>query len=285
MLGRFDDDADPLRALPAGRRTVMIDERIAERRRQVRGERRRGRLRRTVIVVGLLVLAVALVLVERSALVGLEEVEVTGPSASIPPRSSTRPTSRSGPRPCGCGSGRSRSGSRRSRSSVTATARRSIRSRCASRSPNGSRCSTWWPAGQAVLVDRDGVVLAEGRSTGCPRSASEDEPPAPGEEVDADPGARQRPRHLAVPVRSAACRGRALRGRRAGRAHAGAALGVEVRFGRADRVDEKVRALGAVLDDVGVADVAVIDVRACARRPGGGRTLRGSSSDAVVVGR
>jgi hypothetical protein len=35
-----------------------------------------------------------------------------------------------------------------------------------------------------------------------------------------------------------------------------------VRFGRAERVDEKVRALGAILGDVGDSPVTVIDVRA-----------------------
>jgi hypothetical protein len=37
--------------------------------------------------------------------------------------------------------------------------------------------------------------------------------------------------------------------------------GVTVLFGRADRIEEKVRAVGAVLDDVGGASISVVDVR------------------------
>ncbi|MEX2324672.1 MAG: FtsQ-type POTRA domain-containing protein [Nitriliruptoraceae bacterium] len=37
---------------------------------------------------------------------------------------------------------------------------------------------------------------------------------------------------------------------------------LEIRFGRAERIDEKVRAIGVVLADVGDTDVAVLDVRA-----------------------
>jgi cell division septal protein FtsQ len=43
------------------------------------------------------------------------------------------------------------------------------------------------------------------------------------------------------------------------------ASGTRVRFGRADQVAEKARALGAVLEDVGERSVAVIDVRAPSR--------------------
>jgi cell division septal protein FtsQ len=56
----------------------VIDEKIAERRRAIREGRRRSRLRRTVTVALLLVLLAGLVALERSALVGLEEIRVSG---------------------------------------------------------------------------------------------------------------------------------------------------------------------------------------------------------------
>ena len=56
----------------------MVDERIAARRREVREDRRRRRLRRTIMVAVALVLVVVGVLVERSSLVALAEVRVTG---------------------------------------------------------------------------------------------------------------------------------------------------------------------------------------------------------------
>lgn len=62
----------------------MVDERIARRRRQVRRERKRARLHRTVLVVVLLGIAVALLVVERSPLVAISEVRVEGTQALAP---------------------------------------------------------------------------------------------------------------------------------------------------------------------------------------------------------
>jgi hypothetical protein len=38
--------------------------------------------------------------------------------------------------------------------------------------------------------------------------------------------------------------------------------GIAVRFGRAHRIDEKVRALGVILEDIDDAEISEIDVRA-----------------------
>lgn len=56
----------------------MVDQRIAQRRRQVRRERRAARLHRTILIVVALGVAVTLLLLERSPLVAISEVRVTG---------------------------------------------------------------------------------------------------------------------------------------------------------------------------------------------------------------
>jgi cell division protein FtsQ len=240
----------------------MIDERIAERRRQVRGERRRGRLRRTVTVIVVLLLAVAVVLVERSALVGLEEVEVVG-TARLDPDTVLDAADLT----LGTSTLRLRLGAVEERVEALplvrdASARRldplTVRIAVRERQPVLNVVA----GRQAVLVDRDGIVLAEGQVDGLPVIRLQDAPPAPGEEVTATPAlanAHATWRSLSGPLRAEVERYEAD-----GPDELSLVLrsGVEVRFGRADRVDEKVRALGAVLDDVGVADVAIIDVRA-----------------------
>jgi cell division protein FtsQ len=240
----------------------VIDDRIAERRRQVRGERRRGRLRRTVAVVVAVVVVVALVLIERSALVGLEEVEVVG-TARLDPGDVLEAADLT----LGTSTLRLRLGAVEERVEGLplvreATARRvdplTVRIAVTERQPVLNVVA----GRQSVLVDRDGVVLADGQVAGLPVVRLREGPPEPGEEVDADPAlanAHATWRSLSGPLRAEVERYEAegpdeltllLRS------------GVEVRFGRAHRVDEKVRALGAVLDDVGTADVTVIDVRA-----------------------
>jgi cell division protein FtsQ len=116
--------------------------------------------------------------------------------------------------------------------------------------------------GEHVLVDRDGIVLAEGRVDELPVVRLREAPPAPGEQVEEHPAlanAHRAWRSLSGPLRADVVRYDArdpddltLRLR----------SGVDVRFGRAERVDEKVRALGAVLEDLGDTPVAAIDVRA-----------------------
>jgi cell division protein FtsQ len=243
----------------------VIDERIAERRRQVRGERRRWRLRRTLVVVLLLVLAVALVVVERSALVGLEEVQVTGTERLDPEE-----VLDAADLALGTSTLRLRLGAVEERVEGLAlvreaTARRldplTVRIEVAERQPSLNVRH----GDERRLVDREGIVLADGWVDGLPEVRLSGEVPAPGEAVDADPAlanAHRAWRSLSGPLRAEVVRYDAgggdeltLRLR----------SGTQVRFGRAERVDEKVRALGAVLEDVADLEVAVIDVRAPSR--------------------
>jgi cell division protein FtsQ len=243
----------------------VIDERIAARRREVRGERRRWRLRRTLVVTLLLVLAVALVLVERSALVGLEEVQVTGTERLDPDD-----VLAAADLDLGTSTLRLRLGAVEERVEGLAlvreaTARRldplTVLIEVAERQPSLNVRH----GDERRLVDREGIVLADGWVDGLPEVRLAGAVPAPGEEVEADPAlanAHRAWRSLSGPLRAEVVRYDAggadeltLRLR----------SGTQVRFGRAERVDEKVRALGAVLEDVADLEVAVIDVRAPSR--------------------
>lgn len=240
----------------------MIDDRIAARRREVREDRRRRRLHRTVILVVIIAVAIAVFLIERSPLVGLEEVQISGTdrltdaqvrdAAAIPLGTSTLRL--------GLGSAAER---------VTAlplvreaSARRldplTVVVEVVERQPvlvadDGDR---------QVLIDRDGVVIAEGALEGLPQVRVDGSTPVAGARVTEHPALHNAYRAwegLSGPLRA-----------RVQRYDVGApddlALllddGIEVRFGRAERVAEKVRALGAVLEDVGPTPITRIDVRA-----------------------
>lgn len=240
----------------------MIDERIAERRAQVRDQDRRRRLRRTIVLVVLVLLVVTLVLVERSALVALEEVEVVGTqrlqaddvrdAAGLELGTSTVRL-------------RLRAASERVEALPlvrTATARRidplTVRIEVQEREPALNARGE----DHARLVDRDGVVLMDGELEELPTIDLPAEPPPPGGTVVDDPAlgnAHRAWRGLSGPLRSEVVSYRA-----AGPDELSLLLrsGVEVRFGRAERIEEKVRALGAVLDDLDGTPVEVIDVRA-----------------------
>jgi len=241
----------------------VIDERIAERRKQVREERRRGRLRRTITVAVLVVLVLVLVVVERSALVALEEVRVAGTerldesdvleAAGLELGSSTLRLNLRGA-----------AGRVEDLALVrTASARRldplTVLIEVEERVPvlvAESRRG-------AVLVDREGVVFDEaGDEEGLPVVVVADRLPAVGDGVEVSPGlanAHEVWRGLSGPLRVEVVRYEAT-----GPDELTLVLddGVEVRFGRAERIDEKVRALGAVLEDLAATDVAEIDVRA-----------------------
>lgn len=116
--------------------------------------------------------------------------------------------------------------------------------------------------GGSVLLDRDGVVLDEGQVAGLPVVELARRLPAVGSTVAEHPtlaNAHRTWHGLSGPLRVEVEWFEA-----AGPDELSLHLrsGVEVRFGRADRIDEKVRALGAVLEDAGDAEIAVVDVRA-----------------------
>lgn len=245
----------------------MIDERIAERRAEVRESRRRSRLRRTLTLLAIGVLVIGLAAVERSALVGLEEVRVLGTE-----RLDARTVLDAADLDLGTSTLRLRLGDAAERVTALplvreANARRidplTVEIEVVEREPvlnvTGGEVTR--------LVDRSGVIIAEGFLPGLPEVRVPDLPPAVGRRVADDPtlaNAHRAWRGLGGPLRTQVERFDA-QGPDELTLRLGS--GIEVRFGRAQRVDEKVRALGAILGDLeqeGDAGdaVSVIDVRA-----------------------
>ncbi|HEX2026373.1 MAG TPA: FtsQ-type POTRA domain-containing protein [Nitriliruptorales bacterium] len=123
--------------------------------------------------------------------------------------------------------------------------------------------------GADALVDAEGVVLIHGEASpsgafggDLPTLVSRAPPPPPGASVTDAPGVAHAfavYRALPGPLRARVDRYQAV-------ADDGVELvlsdGVPVRFGRADRIDEKARALGALLEELAGTPVAGIDVRA-----------------------
>lgn len=240
----------------------MIDERIAERRATVREERRLARLRRTRWVVGLLVLLAVLAVLERSPLVGLDRVEVAGTDRLDPDEVRAAADLE-------LGTSTLRLGLREATARVEAlplvrqariqrTDPLGVRIEVAEREP--ALVATG--RGRQRLVDRDGVVIADGTMPGLPEVALRGAPPDVGGEVADVPAlanAHRAWRGLSGDLRIAVVRYDA---RGPDDLWLELASGIDVRFGRAERVDEKVRALGAILGDVGDEPVSEIDVRA-----------------------
>ena len=240
----------------------MIDERIAQRRRQVRDQRRRHRLRRTVVIVVLLAIVAAFVVVERSDLVGLEEVRVVGTQRLTPEQ-----VTEAADLPLGTSPLRLRLDAAEERVEALplvfeARSRRvdplTVEIVVVERVPAVNARH----GDERVMIDRHGVVVAEGNLAGLPQIVLAADPPRPGERVDAAPAlanAHRAWQQISGPVRAEVVRydadGPDLLDLQL-------ASGVTVRFGRAERVDEKVRALGAVLEDLHDTEVATIDVRA-----------------------
>jgi cell division protein FtsQ len=240
----------------------VIDERIAERRATVREERRRARLRRTRVVVVLLVLVGLLVAVERSPLVGLDRIEVAGTERLDPDEVRSAAAL-----PLGSSTLRLRLGEATARVELLPLVRRvriqrldplSVRIEVLEREPS----LVVTGRGRQRLVDRDGVVIADGAVAGLPVVALREAPPEVGGDVTDVPAlanAHRAWRGLSGDLRVTVARYEA---RGPDDLWLELSSGVEVRFGRAERVDEKVRALGAILGDVGDTPVQVIDVRA-----------------------
>lgn len=242
-----------------------IDDRIAERRREVRRERQLARRRRTVSVLVVVVTLLAFWLVERSTLVGLESIEVVGLG-----RLEEEQILEAADLELGTSTLRLRLGRVEERVEALplvrdVDARRldplRVRLEVTEREPVLVAVG----GGQERLVDRTGVVIAPGAVEGLPRVRLAQAPPEPGARGPSDgplAAAVTTWRQLSGPLRTEVVRYDA---RSVDELHLELRSGVMVRFGRAERIDEKVRAIGAVLEDVGDTDVTAIDVRAPAR--------------------
>jgi cell division protein FtsQ len=240
----------------------MIDVRIAERRAAVQTARRRRRVRRLIGLLAVAVVVAAGVAIERSSLVALQEVEVTGTDrltaeevlaaaelapgrsilrldlAQVEERVERLPLVRD--------------------ASVQRVDRLRVRIEVVERVPMIVATGR----GATRQVDRDGVIIAEGEFDGLPVVALRDAPPEVGGEVADVPAlanAHRAWRGLTGPLRTQVER---LEAPGPDQLTLELVSGVEVRFGRAERVDEKVRALGVILEDLGDLPVESIDVRA-----------------------
>jgi cell division protein FtsQ len=240
----------------------VIDEKIAERRRAIREGRRRSRLRRTVTVALLLLLLAGLVALERSALVGLEEIRISGAERVDEEVIRAASELELGTSTLRLRLGRVEERVARLPAVRDASARRldplTVLIEVAEREPRLVAESE----GQRALVDRDGVLLGEGRQDGLPRIRIDGGLPEVGASVAEDAAlenAFRAWRGLTGPLRAEVVRYDA-----AGVDDLVLRLesGIAVRFGRAHRIDEKVRALGVILEDIDDAEISEIDVRA-----------------------
>lgn len=244
----------------------MVDERIAARRAEVRDDRRRRRLRRTILAATLLVLLAVAVAVERSPLVALAEVRVEGAQRLDP-----EVIRDAADLPLGTSTLRLRLDAARARveslplvasASVSRVDPLTVVVAVEERVP----VAVVTRGRQHVLVDAEGVVVAPGQEPGLARiMVLAGRFPAVGETLAEAPTAANA--HAAVtalpgPLRALVA---AYEARGPDELDLRLTDGTLVRFGRADRVDEKARSLGAVIEDLGGRPVAEIDVRAPGR--------------------
>jgi cell division septal protein FtsQ len=246
---------------------VILDDRIVERRREVRRDRQRRRLRRTIALAVLLVLVGVTAAVERSGLVALEEVRVRGTQRLAP--AAVRDAAGL---ELGTSTVRLRLGEAERRVEALplvsdATVQRldplTVEIAVTERRPVVAATR---PNGATALVDAEGVVVATGEAPDPDLTridlVASTPLPAPGDDVASHPALANA---HAVAVRLTGPVG-ALVGHyeATGPRELDLVLtdGRRVRFGAAERIDEKVRAIGAVLEDLGPVEVSVIDVRA-----------------------
>jgi len=245
----------------------VIDERIAERRAAVRDHQRRWRLRRTLWLVGLLVVLAAVVAVERSALVGLEEVTVGGVERLDPDTVREAAALELGTStlrlPLRAAAERVRALPLVAAVEAGRVDPLTVHLEVEEREP----VLTVRGEDSARYLDRAGVIIDEvgedeDSSAVGPEIVLGSEPPAVGEQADAAPALGNA--HTTWQGLSGPLRAEVIRYRADGPDELTLELrnGIQVRFGRAERIDEKVRALGAVLEDVGTTPVEMIDVRA-----------------------
>lgn len=239
----------------------MVDDRIASRRAAVRAEHRWARLRRTLLVLVLVLVATGAVWLERSEHATVLAVEVVGLV-----RLDVETVVAASGVTVGDGALRLRP-ARIARDVSALTLVRSadvgrVRLRRVVITVE-ERAPVYVAIHRAasVLVDRDGVVLDRGSDPRLPIIRLATPPPAPGGLVASHAALANAHRvwtGLSGPLRS-----------RVVAMDAPDENGLElvlldapvVRFGRAELLEEKVRAMGAILNDVAGSEVTVIDVR------------------------
>lgn len=236
----------------------VINPRIAERRAEVRRERMLRRRRRTCILLVVAAVAAVLYLVERSPLIALEEVRVTG-TERLPAETVREAASLD----IGTSTLRLRLDAAERRVEALplvsdAEVRRvdplTVEVEVTERRPELVLRTGAGP----VLVDGTGVVVSRGATEGLPVIVTRaSERPRPGDHVpSAATQAHVIWRELPEDIRAATTRYEVV----GDDVTLVLGSGVRVRFGRAEDVDEKARALRALL---AVADeLAVVDVRA-----------------------
>lgn len=239
----------------------MVDERIAERRAGVRAQRRRARLRRTLLVVLLTSIAGGAVWLEQSEHLAVRDVVVLGaarlePEEVVDASGVEIGTSIARMLP-GRVAGRVETVPLVRSAEVTRSGLREVTITVLEREPVYTATSR----ALSVLVDRDGVVVREGSDGLLPTVRLVTVPPAPGELVAAHEALANAHRvwtGLSGPLRSRVVR---MDAPDIDRLVLILDEGPDVIFGRAERLEEKVRTMGTVLDDVAGSEVTVIDVR------------------------
>jgi cell division protein FtsQ len=238
-----------------------MDERIAGRRASVRRERRAARLRRTLLATVLVAIVAALVWFEQSEYAAVRAIDVIGTerldpdvvrdAAAIPP---------------------DRSVLRLRRAPVEArvralpavrdvTVRRVALDRIVIDVTERQPVLAVQHWRTARLLDRDGVVIEDGSMEGLPIIRLATPPPPLGATFASHAALSNAYRAwagLSGPLRAQVV---VLHAPDEVGLELGLSSGVTVRFGRAERIEEKVRAIGAVLDDIAGSEVTVIDVR------------------------
>jgi cell division protein FtsQ len=239
----------------------MVEGRIAERRAEVRAARRRARLRRTLLVLlGGAVLAGAIwfeqsehATIDRIVVLGVDRLDpddvVATSGAEVGGHLLRIRPSRIEERVEGVALVRT--------AEVSRTWSRVLTIVVEERAP----VYVAEHRGVAVLVDRDGVVVDRGRDPRLATVRLASLPPEPGELVFAHASLANAHRvwtGLSGPLRSQLLEVRAPDEDGLELVLDGAPV---VRFGRAEMLEEKVRALGVILDDVAGSEVTLIDVR------------------------
>lgn len=241
---------------------ARLDDRIAERRAQVRATNRRSRLRRTLAVLLATVLFAAAWAIEGSWLVALDEIQIAG-TARLDPQDVLTAADLE----LGTSTVRLRLGAAQARvealplvahADVSRVSPVTVRIVIVERVPELVGLS----ARGAVLVDHEGVVVAMGREPALTTVDVTGPLPAVGTVLDVDSplgAAHAVWNGLSGPLRAEV---RRLEARSSQDVDVLLEDGTRVRFGRADLLQEKVRSLGALLEELAGQKVSVIDVRA-----------------------